>query len=120
MSVSPSATNSQPGSGVRALEDHFRGFCIKPASRIIVTGYIFLLVGAARFELATPSPPDWCANQAAPRSVASSAVVWPRGADYRGTLRHGQRGIAFFGRDGIAGPSCHSRETGKPAARSAR
>src|SRR5262249_46282251 len=27
-----------------------------------------LLVGAARFELATPSPPDWCANQAAPRS----------------------------------------------------
>ena len=26
------------------------------------------LVGAARFELATPSPPDWCANQAALRS----------------------------------------------------
>src|SRR5580704_16110074 len=26
------------------------------------------LVGAARFELATPSPPDWCANRAALRS----------------------------------------------------
>ncbi len=29
---------------------------------------LHLLVGAARFELATPSPPDWCANQAALRS----------------------------------------------------
>jgi hypothetical protein len=28
------------------------------------------LVGTARFELATPSPPDWCANQAAPRPEA--------------------------------------------------
>jgi hypothetical protein len=27
------------------------------------------LVGAAGFEPTTPSPPDWCANQAAPRSV---------------------------------------------------
>ncbi len=27
------------------------------------------LVGAARFELATPSPPDWCANRAALRSA---------------------------------------------------
>ena len=26
------------------------------------------MVGAARFELATPSPPDWCANRAALRS----------------------------------------------------
>jgi hypothetical protein len=26
------------------------------------------LVGAGRFELPTPSPPDWCANQAALRS----------------------------------------------------
>ena len=29
---------------------------------------LILLVGAARFELATPSPPDWCANRAALRS----------------------------------------------------
>src|SRR5580700_483294 len=28
----------------------------------------FLLVGAPRFELGTPSPPDWCANRAALRS----------------------------------------------------
>jgi hypothetical protein len=27
-----------------------------------------LMVGAGRFELPTPSPPDWCANQAALRS----------------------------------------------------
>src|SRR5262245_12340065 len=27
------------------------------------------MVGAARFELATPSPPDWCANRAALRSA---------------------------------------------------
>jgi hypothetical protein len=29
----------------------------------------FLLVGAPRFELGTSSPPDWRANQAAPRPV---------------------------------------------------
>ena len=33
------------------------------------------LVGAARFELATPSPPDWCANRAALRSDARKAVI---------------------------------------------
>jgi hypothetical protein len=30
--------------------------------------YLNLLVGAPRFELGTPSPPDWCANRAALRS----------------------------------------------------
>src|ERR1700724_3027656 len=30
--------------------------------------YSILLVGAPRFELGTPSPPDWCANRAALRS----------------------------------------------------
>src|SRR5438067_11742087 len=29
------------------------------------------LVGAPRFELGTPSPPDWCANRAALRSAVS-------------------------------------------------
>src|ERR1043165_700449 len=33
------------------------------------------MVGAARFELATPSPPDWCANQAAPRSEMQGQAV---------------------------------------------
>ena len=28
---------------------------------------LLTLVGAGRFELPTPSPPDWCANQAALR-----------------------------------------------------
>src|SRR5215831_5529270 len=32
------------------------------------------MVGAARFELATPSPPDWCANRAALRSEAKRAL----------------------------------------------
>ncbi len=36
------------------------------------------MVGAARFELATPSPPDWCANQAAPRSVGAMFRTQPR------------------------------------------
>ena len=34
----------------------------------IHTNLLILLVGAGRFELPTPSPPDWCANQAALRS----------------------------------------------------
>jgi hypothetical protein len=33
--------------------------------------YGALLVGAPRFELGTPSPPDWCANRAALRSADS-------------------------------------------------
>jgi hypothetical protein len=33
------------------------------------------LVGAARFELATPSPPDWCANRAALRSETAATIV---------------------------------------------
>lgn len=28
---------------------------------------LIFLVGAAGFEPTTPSPPDWCANRAAPR-----------------------------------------------------
>ena len=38
---------------------------------------LILLVGAGRFELPTPSPPDWCANQAALRSepLASTTYV---------------------------------------------
>jgi hypothetical protein len=38
------------------------------------------LVGAPRFELGTPSPPDWCANRAALRSDAEKPYV------YRGVL----------------------------------
>jgi hypothetical protein len=34
------------------------------------------LVGAAGFEPTTPSPPDWCANRAAPRPDRN-------GGDYR-------------------------------------
>ena len=37
------------------------------------------LVGAAGFEPTTPSPPDWCANRAAPRPDRN-------GADYRDAL----------------------------------
>ena len=32
------------------------------------TKCFILMVGAPRFELGTPSPPDWCANRAALRS----------------------------------------------------
>ena len=37
---------------------------------------LIYLVGAAGFEPTTPSPPDWCANRAAPRPDRN-------GADYR-------------------------------------
>ena len=36
------------------------------------------LVGAGRFELPTPSPPDWCANQAALRSEPDALLPRPR------------------------------------------
>jgi hypothetical protein len=32
------------------------------------------VVGAPRFELGTPSPPDWCANRAALRSAGTSGL----------------------------------------------
>jgi hypothetical protein len=35
---------------------------------------LILLVGAAGFEPTTPSPPDWCANRAAPRPDARKAT----------------------------------------------
>ena len=35
------------------------------------------LVGAPRFELGTPSPPDWCANRAALRSAEElTKAMW--------------------------------------------
>ena len=40
---------------------------------------LVFLVGAAGFEPTTPSPPDWCANRAAPRPDRN-------GADYRAAL----------------------------------
>src|SRR3979490_459357 len=36
---------------------------------------LILLVGAPRFELGTPSPPDWCANRAALRSDGRRTIV---------------------------------------------
>src|ERR1700741_2222091 len=33
------------------------------------------LVGAPRFELGTPSPPDWCANRAALRSDDLESII---------------------------------------------
>jgi hypothetical protein len=38
------------------------------------------VVGAAGFEPATPSPPDWCANRAALRSASNEADDLRRGA----------------------------------------
>jgi hypothetical protein len=48
--------------------DNFQGGH-RPAKSLI------LLVGAARFELATPSPPDWCANRAALRSDRENPLI---------------------------------------------
>jgi hypothetical protein len=35
---------------------------------------MYYVVGAPRFELGTPSPPDWCANRAALRSEYRAAL----------------------------------------------
>jgi hypothetical protein len=39
-----------------------------------VLNYKVPVVGAPRFELGTPSPPDWCANRAALRSAVTRYV----------------------------------------------
>ena len=59
----------------------------------IQMGLSGFLVGAAGFEPTTPSPPDWCANQAAPRSgTKKSGAQGPaRGADYSRAHPAGQR-----------------------------
>src|SRR5262249_10300369 len=41
---------------------------IEPTQILPWRKFLILLVGAPRFELGTPSPPDWCANRAALRS----------------------------------------------------
>ena len=43
--------------------------CCRPSPREMS---VDSMVGAPRFELGTPSPPDWCANRAALRSVPFS------------------------------------------------
>ncbi len=50
----------------------FRGPSTARENRPTLEHYWKKMVGAARFELATPGPPDRCANRAAPRSVSSS------------------------------------------------
>jgi hypothetical protein len=47
---------------------------------VIINPTFGLLVGAARFELATPSPPDWCANRAALRSDEENPLISGLGA----------------------------------------
>ncbi len=47
------------------------------SAQSICSKSLSLVVGAPRFELGTPSPPDWCANRAALRSDARKAVdIW--------------------------------------------
>ena len=50
-------------------QNKLSGFCWNDRSRMLEN-----LVGAAGFEPATPSPPDWCANRAALRSEERHAV----------------------------------------------
>jgi hypothetical protein len=44
------------------------------SGRQVAANYLIYLVGAPRFELGTPSPPDWCANRAALRSEAKEML----------------------------------------------
>ena len=67
-----------------ASQGQCRGSVLPPKSLI-------LLVGAPRFELGTPSPPDWCANRAALRSArAGTSTLAPQPAQGRaGRPRNG-------------------------------
>ena len=71
------------------------GACLRDSSHTVPSGHfweeseiqnckkcLILLVGAPRFELGTPSPPDWCANRAALRSEPDS--------DYNGNRLNSQ------------------------------
>src|SRR6478672_5550653 len=49
-------------------------------TRQSLRNYLETLVGAAGFEPTTPSPPDWCANQAAPRSDTVFLRAYTSGA----------------------------------------
>jgi hypothetical protein len=52
-------------------------FALGRSARHIAEKLLFqgvFLVGAPRFELGTPSPPDWCANRAALRSVDAAGL----------------------------------------------
>ena len=60
-----------------------------------------LVVGAPRFELGTPSPPDWCATRAALRSAGTSGL---RRATW--VLRAGLAGWP------VSGSKSHSRGPG--------
>jgi hypothetical protein len=56
------------------------------------------LVGAPRFELGTPSPPDWCANRAALRSDARNALVSKASETFtQAEARHNQDRAGTFG-----------------------
>src|ERR1051325_2220327 len=77
------------------------------------------LVGAERFELSTPSPPDWCANQAAPRSDRRAALQGrpARGADYSwravGPQPRQLNAIKLGSRAGRAQPGLHLQQLGQ-------
>jgi hypothetical protein len=47
---------------------------------VVVVKPLIYLVGAPRFELGTPSPPDWCANRAALRSADEAQGLRRAGA----------------------------------------
>jgi hypothetical protein len=79
---------------------------LKPElGRVLFTPkYLICLVGAPRFELGTPSPPDWCANRAALRS-ADAAQVYARPAP-RARPRGRRSGSGWPERGGGNGRRC--------------
>jgi hypothetical protein len=54
------------------------------------------LVGAPRFELGTPSPPDWCANRAALRSDPPNIIVIGVARRNRRRRKHQSIGITLL------------------------
>src|SRR6266404_4272160 len=73
---------------------------------------VFELVGAPRFELGTPSPPDWCANRAALRSELRRTIVSARARGNRQAFTPPSRSARVRSLRRI-----HEARTSRPSAR---
>src|SRR5712691_10231965 len=68
---SPEARACHANAGIATNTRAIAGKSASGYFRKVMFGMSWDLVGAPRFELGTPSPPDWCANRAALRSAKS-------------------------------------------------
>jgi long-chain acyl-CoA synthetase len=60
--------------GFMFLKDRVKDMIVSGGENVYPAEIEAVLVGAPRFELGTPSPPDWCANRAALRSEIAAGL----------------------------------------------